>query len=160
MVVLGDGARWIWNAAAEQCGERIEIVDWYHATQHLALVARTVFGEGTASAEAWYQASKAVLWNQGAAELLPRLRKLHAPTPDAQQKITVECGSVQTNQQRMRYGAFRAQGLPVGSGAVEGTAKYLVQTRMQRPGSRWSHEGAHAVMVLRARHLTEQAKAA
>ena len=57
IVVLGDGARWIWKAAAEQFGDRIEIVDWYHASEHVWAIARAVFGDGTAAAQSWAEAS-------------------------------------------------------------------------------------------------------
>ncbi|MDO8673215.1 MAG: ISKra4 family transposase, partial [Dehalococcoidia bacterium] len=61
----------------------------------------------------------------------------------------------QKNALRMDYPAFRARGLPIGSGAVESSAKNLVQQRMKRPGSRWSENGAQAVLNVRARLLSQ-----
>ena len=83
VVVLGDGARWIWTAAAEQFGERLEIVDWYHASEHVWTVARAVFGEGTAAAENWVAVSLGGLWSAGAEAVLARLRELVPPTDEA-----------------------------------------------------------------------------
>ncbi len=149
VVVLGDGARWIWTAAAEQFGERLEIVDWYHASEHVWTVARAVFGAGTAAAEDWVAVSLAGLWSAGAATVLARLRELVPPTDEARWVVATERGYFQSNRQRMRYPEFRAQGLPIGSGAVESAAKHLVQQRMQRPAvagpapeaNRWPYSG-------------------
>jgi hypothetical protein len=160
VVVLGDGARWIWTAAAEQFGERLEIVDWYHASEHVWTVARAVFGAGTAAAENWATASLAGLWDAGAAAVLARLRDLVPPTDEARRVVATERGYFQSNRPRMRYPEFRARGLPVGSGAVESAAKHLVQQRMKRPGCRWSVAGGQSLAVLRAHQATRHAQAA
>ena len=52
VVVLGDGAAWIWNLAAEHVGQRTEIVDWYHASEHLWTLGKALFGAGTAQTRA------------------------------------------------------------------------------------------------------------
>jgi hypothetical protein len=159
VVVLGDGARWIWNAAAEQFGDRIEIVDWYHATEHVWAVAHAVWGDGTAAAKAWGEVSLTVLYEQGVDPLLRRLRDLTPTTDQARTVVATERGYFQSNRQRMRYPEFKAQGLPIGSGAVESTAKTLVQLRMKRSGCRWSEAGARGVLMVRADLFTRRAKA-
>jgi hypothetical protein len=160
ILVLGDGARWIWTAAAAQFGDRIEIVDWYHATEHVWTVARAVHGEGTAAARAWAEASLTALSTRGAAGVLARLRDLKPDTDAARAAITTERGYFQTNRERMRYPEFRAQGFPIGSGAVESSAKHVIQQRMKRAGCRWSDRGGQAVAVLCAHHATRRANAA
>jgi hypothetical protein len=159
VVVLGDGAHWIWNAAAEQCGDRIEIVDWYHATEHVWTVAKAIWGDGSGAARTWAEDSLTVLYEQGIDPFLPRLRGLTPTTEDARTVLATERGYFQTNRERMRYPEFRAQGLPTGSGAVESSAKHLVQQRMKRAGCRWSEAGGQALLVLRAHVLTQRAKA-
>jgi hypothetical protein len=159
VLVLGDGARWIWSAAADQFGERIEIVDWYHATEHVWAVARAVAGDGTPAAARWAEASLEQLWAGGAAALLERLRTV-APAPVAARVVATERGYFQTNRERMRYPEFRAQGLPIGSGAVESIAKHVNQYRLKRSGCRWSDAGGQAMAVLRAHQATALARAA
>lgn len=154
VVVIGDGAHWIWNLAAEHFGQRTEIVDYYHASQHLGEVARTVYGAESAEASVWAETQRATLREHGAAPVLGALQALAAPSPEAKALVRREQGYFQSNQQRMAYPVFRAQGLPIGSGAVESTAKHLVQLRMKRPGCRWSDRGAQGVLMVRAHRLS------
>jgi hypothetical protein len=160
VVVLGDGARWIWKAAADQFGERIEIVDWYHASEHVWTIARALYGEGTAAARAWAEASLTVLHDAGAEGVLERLRDLRPDTDAARITIATERAYFQTNRARMRYPEFRADGLPIGSGAVESSAKHVIQQRLKRAGCRWSEPGGQALGVLCAFHATQRAQAA
>lgn len=160
VVVLGDGARWIWNAAADQFGARIEIVDWYHAAEHVWTIARAVSGDGTAAARAWAEGSLTTLHDEGATALLARLRSLQPETDAARATVATERAYFQTNQARMRYPEFRAQGLPIGSGAVESSAKHVIQQRLKRAGCRWSERGGQALAVLCADQATRRAKAA
>jgi hypothetical protein len=160
VLVLGDGARWIWTAAADQFGDRIEIVDWYHASEHVWTVARAVYGDGTAAATTWADASISILYEGGATALLERLRDLTPPTDAARATIATERGYFQANRERMRYPEFRAAGYPIGSGAVESSAKHVIQQRMKRAGCRWSEHGGQAVTVLCAQHATDRARAA
>jgi hypothetical protein len=152
VTVLGDGAAWIWQLAAEHFGERTEVVDWWHASQHLWAVATALHGEGTAAARAWVQPHLTALWEQGAAPVGQALRALHPPDPAAAEVVRVERGYFATNAARMDYPALRARGLPVGSGPIESTCKHLVQQRMKRAGMRWSTPGGQALLTLRA-HL-------
>jgi hypothetical protein len=160
VLVLGDGARWIWTAAAEQFGERIEIVDWYHAAEHVWTVARAVYGDGTAAATTWAEASLTGLYEAGAAALLERLRDVDPDTDAARATLATERAYFQTNRARMRYPEYRAAGYPIGSGAVESSAKHVIQQRLKRSGCRWSERGGQALIVLCAQHATQRAKAA
>lgn len=149
VVVLGDGAPWIWNLAAEQFGTRTEIVDFYHASQHLWSAARAAHGEGTAAAARWAEAQVAALRTQGPAPVQAALAALHGPTPHGAEELRRERGYFRTNAARMAYPTLRSQGLPIGSGAIEGAARHVVQLRMKRPGARWSVAGAQAVLNVR-----------
>lgn len=151
VILLADGARWIWALAARCFGaERIEIVDAWHAVQHLWTVAKALHGEGTAAAAAWVRAAESDLWEVGPLPVLQRLQAAVPPTPEAAEVLRVERAYFTTNAARMRYPEFRAQGLPVGSGAIESAARYLVQQRLKGAGMRWSEAGAAAVLALRS----------
>lgn len=132
--VLGDGAVWIWVVAADHFGERSEVVDFYHAGEHVWTVARALYGAGTAAATAWAEARRHELYEQGAAPVRGALAAARAATPAAAEVLRVERGYFATNAARMDYPAIRARGLPIGSGAVESSGKYVVQHRMKRPG--------------------------
>ena len=157
VVILGDGAKWIWDEAAASFGsERTEIVDWYHATEHLWTLAKALHGEPgpTTHTATWQQRAETLLWTRGATALLPHLARLHPATAEAAKTLVTERGYFRTNQQRMRYPTFRQQGLPLGSGAVEAEAKRLVQLRLKRSGMRWSDLGARAILHLRCHSLS------
>ncbi len=158
VLILGDGAKWIWeHVAATFGGERIEIVDWYHASQHLWDLAKALHGDGTPAAAAWAAHAQHLLWCHGPAPLRALLGWTVAPTPAAAKTLATERGYFATNAARMQYPTFRRQGLPVGSGAVESEAKRLVQLRLKRPGMRWSDLGARAILHLRCHSLSGHA---
>jgi Uncharacterised protein family (UPF0236) len=155
VVVLGDGAAWIWNLAAEHFGERTEIVDFYHASEHLWTLAHALYGPETAAAAAWATARLQTLREAGGAALLPTMRGLRPTSAEAQEVLRRERGYFRTHAARMAYPTFVAQGWPIGSGAVESAAKHLVQLRLKRPGARWSPAGAQALLTLLA-HLASR----
>ena len=150
VVVLGDGAHWIWDLAAEQFGTRTEIVDFYHASEHLWNVAHALYPE-EATARPWALAQLHQLRAQGSAPVLETLRTARAPTPEGTETLRRERGYFRTHAARMAYPTFRARGLPIGSGAIESAAKHVVQLRLKRPGARWSVPGAQAVLQVRCR---------
>ena len=151
VVILADGAVWIWALAARCFGEdRVEIVDLWHAVQHLWTVGKALFGEGTAETAAWVKAAETELWEIGPLPVLVRLKDAVAPTAEAAEVLRKERGYFMTNASRMRYPQFRAEGLPVGSGAIESAARHLVLQRLKRPGRGWSVPGAAAVLALRS----------
>lgn len=160
VVVLGDGAHWIWETAAELFGDRIEIIDYYHATEHVWAVARAVYGVDTPEARAWAEPACAALLAEGGSAVRVRLAALPAGLPAAATEVVRrERGYFTRNAARMTYPAYRAAGLPIGSGAIESSAKHLVQQRLKRPGQRWSAAGAAALLALRARRATALAQA-
>jgi hypothetical protein len=149
--VVGDGAAWIWNLAAEHFGERTEAVDFYHAAEHVWTVARALYGDDTEETRIGATVAIRALRAVGGAPVRAALAAAHAPTAAAQEVLRVERGYFTTNAARMDYPALARQGLPIGSGAVESSAKHVVQQRMKRPGQRWSDHGGRAMLALRGR---------
>lgn len=158
VVVLGDGAHWIWNLAAEHFGERVEIVDWYHACQHLWEVAKALWGE-TPRARQWFERQRTILGERGAAPVRRALAQAKAPAPAAALLLQRERGYFRTNAARMAYPAFRAAGYPIGSGEVESAARYVIQQRLKRAGARWSEAGGQAVTNVCCHFATRAAAA-
>lgn len=151
VVVLGDGARWIWELAAEQFGDRVEIVDYYHASQHLWDVARALHPDDPTAQAAWARPLARRLRDEGIAPVLDTLAAVSAPTSSpAADVLRRERAFFRANADRMTYPAFKAQGFPIGSGAVESAARHVIQLRMKRPGMRWSDAGGRAIASLRS----------
>jgi hypothetical protein len=159
VVVIGDGAPWIWKLAAEHFGRHTEIVDFYHASEHLWTLAHALQKEDSA-AEAWAHARVRELYEKGSEPVLQALCEAQPTDKEAAVVLRRERSYIQTNAARMAYPRFRDQGLPNGSGAVESGAKHLVQQRMKRPGARWSEDGAQAVLAVRCHLLSARPIAA
>jgi hypothetical protein len=159
VVVLGDGARWIWDLAADHFGPaRTEIVDYFHATEHIWTLARALYGEATDHMAAWAEAWCVDLLEHGPEPLVTALRSTEPADAEAAEVLRIELGYFTTNAARMAYPDFRARGLPIGSGAVESAARHVVQIRMKRSGMRWSDHGGQALLSVCAyrasnRHL-------
>ena len=149
--VVGDGAPWIWNLAAAHFGERTEVVDFYHAAEHVWTVARTMYGAESIEAQLGAQVCIRAMRAAGATPVRAARAALQPETAAAAEVVRVDRGYFATNAGRMDYPALAAQGLPIGSGAVESSAKHVVQQRMKRPGQRWSERGGRAMLALRTR---------
>ena len=149
LVVLGDGAHWIWELAAEHFdAERTEIVDYWHAVEHVWTLGRALLGEDPDAVGVWAEAWCVDLLEHGPEPWLTALRSAEPPDSAAAEVLRVELGYFTTNAARMAYPTFRARGLPIGSGAVESAAKHVVQIRMKRSGMRWSNAGGEALLAL------------
>jgi hypothetical protein len=149
-LILGDGAAWIWKLADDHWIDRIDVVDFYHASEHLAACAQAAFGD-TPDARDWLARHRHRLLTAGPAPVLTALAALAAPTPAAREALRRERGYFRQHAERMAYHTLRLDGLPIGSGAIESAATHVVQIRLKRPGMRWSAPGARAVLALRAR---------
>ena len=143
-MVLGDGAPWIWNIADELFPGAVQIVDLFHAKQHLWDVAKAIYGPGTDMAERWAKRRRDELDDGRLGALLRALRR-HEGRDEARRCIDY----IRRNRHRMRYPAFRASGLCVGSGVLEAGCKNVVGTRFKRPGMHWSVAGVNAMAALR-----------
>ena len=156
VVVLADGAEWIWAQARSQFQspgvEVVEIVDFYHACEHLGTVAAAVFGPGSLRASDWLDRQCHLLRHQGVAPIQEALIALEPRTPEATDEVRRACGYFATHAARMAYPAFRARLFPIGSGAIESTAKNLIQQRQTLAGMRWTRDGAQRLASLRALH--------
>ncbi len=134
----------IWNIAAEHFPGAIEIVDIYHAKQHLCDVAKAIYGPGTDLADRWASDRRAELDAGRLCAVVAALRIHVETTPEARKCIHYLFG----NRHRMRYPQFRARGLCVSSGVVEAGCKQIGD-RLKRAGMRWTVAGANAIIALR-----------
>ena len=156
IVVLGDGAPWIWKLGAEHFPDAVQIVDLYHAQEHVWEVAHAVFGPSSQQACIWAKQACTLLVRGKIEELVAAIGNLPTIVPAPEESRSVPEKAVDyftTNAQRMRYPAFRAQGMHVGSGIAEAACKTVVDTRAKRTGMRWTPEGLDALLPLRTAQL-------
>ena len=155
VVLLGDGAAWIWKQIGGLLKEAICIVDWYHAVEHVWACGRVLHGEGTPATAAWVKQIEALLWDGQVRAILERLRAEHARTRAKAKRVAFKSliTYLENQDDRLAYDRFRAEELDIGSGRVEAACKHVVAVRMKRSGMRWSKAGSQNVLSLRVAWL-------
>jgi hypothetical protein len=152
--VIGDGAIWIWNLADQHFPGAVQIVDLYHARQHLWELSAKLFPQDERARQRWMAGCLRQLDRGKAETVVQRLRDLKPPGPDLAKLVNNEADYFQRNAHRMRYPAFRKQGLFVGSGVVEAGCKEVIGARLKRSGMFWTVRGANAIIALRCCRLS------
>lgn len=153
-VVMGDGAEWIWNLAAEHFLGTVEIVDLYHARQHLWNLVRKLHPQSEAKQKAWMKDHQKRLLDRGKIEkLVEALRSIFSDNPEVAEKIRIEAEYFERNTERMRYPKFHRQHLFVGSGVIEAGCKTVVAARLKCSGMFWTVRGANSILALRCCRL-------
>jgi Uncharacterised protein family (UPF0236) len=158
VVVLGDGARWIRRLVEEHFPGAVHIIDLYHAREHVWKVANAVHGSGTPEGAIWAKEADDLLSHGKIEELVSMIEKLPAIPADsgASRSIPqIEADYFRSNAERMRYQAFRAKGMHIGSGIIEAACKTVVSTRAKQSGMRWTPDGLDAVLALRTSVLNQ-----
>jgi len=154
VIVLGDGAPWIWGIAEEHFPGAIQIVDLYHAREHLAALGKLLYGPTSTTAADWVAARWTDLDTGAIEQLVAALGRLRPRPAEAQAAVRKAKAYFETNAPRMRYAQFRAQGLFVGSGVVEAGCKTVIGHRLKQSGMRWTVRGANAILALRCAELS------
>jgi len=153
-VVIGDGAEWIWNLVAEHFLDAIQIVDLYHARQHLWEIARQLYPQAEVQQRAWMKVHQKRFLDKGKIKkLVVALRAIHPTNGQVAEKIRSEADYFERNAQRMCYPKFRRQHLFVGSGVIEAGCKTVIGSRLKQSGMFWTVRGANAILALRCSHL-------
>ena len=138
--VTADGAEWIWNLTNDYFPDSVQILDWYHATQHLALAASALFPDNDEQAKRWFSHSCIDLYQGNIHRITLQLD--HAGLSDHARYF-------HHHKRRMLYQAFSEEGYPIGSGTVESGIKQF-KHRLAGPGMRWSRSNAEHMLVIRA----------
>jgi hypothetical protein len=172
VVVLGDGAEWIWNRAKDLFPQAVQILDLFHAKEHIWEVARQMYGgsgpqkdkgarHGTPSSAKdrktaeWARARIAELERGDVEAVLADLRTRRPRRAEAKEAVAHLIGYLTTNRSRMRYRRYAQKGFIVGSGAIESGVKNVVNQRMKGCGMRWAPHRADAMLHLRAAFLSD-----
>ncbi len=151
---LGDGAPWIWNLANMIAPQAIQIVDLYHAKEHLSKLANEIFGSGTDFAKKWASDRYKELESGSLDAVLSAISDHLSNSKEIKEKASKEFEYFTNNRYRMRYDYFRSLGLCVGSGVVEAGCKVVIGQRLKRSGMFWSISGANAIIALRCSLLS------
>jgi hypothetical protein len=149
VLVIGDGAVWIWRLADDRFKDARQRLDFYHAVQHLAAVGRALFGENADQLKAWLRPLVQQLKKQSAIKVVEQLEEIleQMPAGAAAQAVQKEVNYFHEHRNRMDYRAGQRRGEPIGSGAIESTCRQT-QCRFKRPGQYWSQQGDEALLCL------------
>jgi hypothetical protein len=144
--VIGDGAAWVWNVAEDVCPDGRQIVDWFHAVQHLSEAAAALYPDekDNTKRNQWLKTYKDHLY-------LGRIHKIMAVLH--QRKRPDLAGYFEQHQRRMQYLEFREEGFPIGSGTIESGVKQFKQ-RLTGTGMRWDADNADRMLIIRAAVLS------
>jgi hypothetical protein len=148
VVVVGDGAEWIWNRAS-MFVRRCEILDFWHALEHAWGFAHLRYGEGSAQADRWVHEIAEDLRVGKVQEVILRLKRVRPKTPELRESLQALIRYYSENAGRMRYDEYLRLGYGIGSGAVESAHKQVVHARFRQAGMRWSEAGARRLLALR-----------
>jgi hypothetical protein len=154
-VILGDGAAWIWNIADREFPGAIQIVDLYHAREHLWDLAAQLFTDDK-ERKRWGARMQATLDAGKIAQIVRTLRSLSVPNPDLAETLRNGADYFERNAERMRYPLFRQQKLFVGSGVIEAACRTVIAQRLKLSGMFWTVRGANAIIALRCCRLNNR----
>jgi len=154
-VVLGDGAVWIWNIADREFPGAIQIVDLYHAREHLWDLAGQL-SPTDKQRKRWGARMQSILDAGKIEQIVGVLRSLSTPNPDLAETLRTEADYFERNAERMRYPLFRQQNLFVGSGVIEAACRAVIAQRLKLSGMFWTVRGANAIIALRCCRLNHR----
>jgi hypothetical protein len=147
---VADGAKDNWTYLHNEVPEGPEVVDFYHAAEHLSGALGAAYGDGSLQAQRRFNDLRHVLRKEtgGVDKIIAALGHLRRKHPHSK-RIATELAYFRTNRHRMRYAELAAQGIPIGSGVVEAACKTLVAQRLKCSGMRWGEDGGQAILTVR-----------
>lgn len=148
VVIVGDGAEWIWNRAP-MFTRRCEILDFWHAVEHAWGFARLAYGEGSVKADQWVHQIAQDLRAGKVQDVIGRLHRMRPRSPQVRESLDALIRYYSDNASRMRYDEYLRLGYGIGSGSVESAHKQVIHARFRQAGMRWSEAGARRLLALR-----------
>ena len=147
-VIIGDGAKWIWNWAEDNYPGAAQILDFYHAKEKLVLFARHQYKEDKTRID-WIKEQSDKLLDDGVEEVIATLKSCRARSTEAKLAKQKTIDYYLEHDCRMQYKTYREKGLMIGSGPIEAAHRSVIQQRMKLSGQKWSVKGAQAMANLR-----------
>ncbi|MGH7964461.1 MAG: hypothetical protein ACRERD_22035, partial [Candidatus Binatia bacterium] len=149
VIVLADGAHWIWHLVEDLLPHATQILDFSHVKQYLWDAGKLIYGEGSAFVRPWVKEQEALLFEDKVAQVITHLEHFLDLAPG----LAAILHYFHPHAPRMCYGTYRARGLFIGSGAIESAGKQLAAARLKGPGMRWNVTDLNALLTLRCMFL-------
>jgi hypothetical protein len=152
VALVVDGADWEQTFGDAHCPAAVRILDFPHGAQRLSDVAEAVWGAQEAG-QTWAAAQRGELRDGTPEAVLTAIQALplaEGADPQGAARVQAEVlGYLEPRLEQLRYAAFRAQGLPIGSGIVESANKHVVKARLSGAGRRWAEGNVTPMVALR-----------
>lgn len=158
-IFIADGATWIWDRVSAFYPKAVQILDFFHALQHLwtlVLLCWELNFENETSRQIWIEQQKDLLLQGQVEAVCEHINALKVKGEKAQEEQTKLVQYYQNNIERMRYGDFQAKGYLIGSGPIESAHRNVIQKRLKLSGQRWTRPGAQQVVNLRVAYKSDQ----
>lgn len=150
LVFITDGALWIRNWINEKFPDALQILDFYHACEHVGEFSKNVAKKIPENSSQWYEIQKKALLEGQVEAVIDRIKSMKLPDDTAAELSREQLLNYLTdNRYRMNYKVYKNKGLMIGSGAIEAAHRTVVQRRMKLSGQRWSDKGANNLLNLR-----------
>jgi hypothetical protein len=150
----GDGAAWLWNVAPAHFPGGRQTLDYYHLSEHLYELAHLLYPAAPERAHAWVEEKLAAVLTDRGGDVVGALKRMRPRQPTVWEGLQALLGYIESNRSRLAYKEPWHTGLAVGSGAVEGACKHIVQARFKRAGMCWKQQGFLNGLKLRLSRLT------
>jgi hypothetical protein len=155
-IVLLDGALGLWSLATKlfTAGRRVTcVLHSIHVVGYLWSAATAWFWEGSKAGTRWVQEKLAELLSGRVGYVIGGLRQIvtkRTLRKSVREALTNVITFFHNHRRWMKYDAYLAMGLPVGTGVLESACGSVVKHRMEGEGKRWSLAGAEAMLALRS----------
>lgn len=155
LVFIADGATWIWRWVNENYPQATQILDYYHALEHLGKFAKLHFKDKK-SRNNWIEKQKKALLNDQIKQVIEDLKLFSTKGKTVQTEQRNLLTYLQKNKDRMLYKTYIDKGYKIGSGAIESAHRTVIQKRLKQSGQRWTIKGAQNIIDLRLMNMNQQ----
>ncbi|MDK2799318.1 MAG: hypothetical protein PWQ70_937 [Clostridiales bacterium] len=150
VVVIADGAQWIWNMCDELFPDAVKILDYYHLSENVHQYAKILYSEDEINRKRWIKEVLDKVNNDEIEEAIKIVNKVKIKKlPDNVVNLPTY---MENNRERISYKTFKEKGYYIGSGAIESGNKMVIGQRMKQAGMRWSINGGQYIATLRAKY--------
>lgn len=149
MVLVGDGAPWLWNVLGNVFPDATQVLDRYHCSQYLWRVAREQFPDQDQQARRWVGAILARLDVDEVPEAIGDILELSPTSPQANHKLDALVDYLDEHIDRFDYDRCKRRGMPIGSGGMESANRFIMQVRIKLPGAWWIKNNCNTILRIR-----------
>jgi len=147
--VIGDGAPWIWNLSDLHFPDATQIIDIFHAREHLWEIAKQIYGKDKEKIKTWVKKRIKELDKGKVEKVITALQASSPANEEIKEALQKQVGYFDKNKERMRYNRFKEQGLFIGSGVIEAGCRAVIGQRLKQSGMHWSVKNANDIIALR-----------